>query len=104
VIEFADWLADLVDLLAAYDVFFVGVYCPLEELERRERARGDRMIGEARDHARVVHTFGPYDYTLDSSAMAQDNARQLILAWKVRARPSAFQRMYAASQQRKDTM
>jgi chloramphenicol 3-O-phosphotransferase len=31
----------------ALDVFFVGVHCPLRELKRRERQRGDRRPGEA---------------------------------------------------------
>jgi chloramphenicol 3-O phosphotransferase len=97
VIEFATWMQELVDLLAPYDVFFVGVQCSLEELERRERARGDRLIGEARDHLQVVHSFGAYDYMVDSSiATAQDNAQQIIQAWKARSAPSAFQRMHEA--------
>jgi len=36
IIEQEQWLADLVELLAPFDVFFVGVHCPLPELERRE--------------------------------------------------------------------
>src|SRR5262245_34614981 len=34
IIEQERWLADLVGLLAPFDVFFVGVHCPLPELER----------------------------------------------------------------------
>lgn len=94
VIEFADWMHELVDLLAPFDVFFVGVYCPLAELERRERARGDRMIGEARDHLAVVHSFGPYDYEIDSTDDPSVNAQHIITAWNGRAAPSAFRRMY----------
>ncbi len=97
VIEFAAWMQELVGLLAAYDVFFVGVHCSLEELERRERARGDRTIGEARDHLQVVHTFGPYDAVVDSTlAPPADNARQIIQAWRGRRSPSAFQCMQDA--------
>jgi len=40
VIEFRSWYDDLLELLAECDVFYVGVECPLPELERRERARG----------------------------------------------------------------
>jgi chloramphenicol 3-O phosphotransferase len=39
------WLQVCVEALAEYPVFFVGVHCPLAELERREQARGDRMQG-----------------------------------------------------------
>jgi chloramphenicol 3-O phosphotransferase len=94
VIEFADWMRELVVLLAPFDVFFVGVHCPLAELERRERERGDRMIGEARDHLAVVHSFGPYDYEIDSTDDPNVNAHRIIAAWNRRTAPSAFQRMY----------
>ena len=94
VIEFEAWMRELVRLLAPFDVFFVGVHCPLHELERRERERGDRTIGEGRDHLEVVHTFGPYDYEVDSTAVPPDeNARRIIAAWHRRAAPSAFQNM-----------
>jgi chloramphenicol 3-O phosphotransferase len=98
IIEFADWMRDLVVLLAPFDVFFVGVHCPLAELERRERERGDRMIGEARDHLAVVHSFGPYDYEIDSTDEPSVNAQWIIAAWKRRTAPSAFQRMYRSNQ------
>ena len=95
VIEFEIWMADLVALLAAYDVFFVGVHCPLAELERRERERGNRTIGEGRDHLEVVHTFGDYDFELDTSTATPDeNAHALIRAWHERRRPSAFPRRF----------
>jgi len=97
VIEFADWMQELVELLAPYDVYFVGIHCPLAELERRERERGDRMAGEARDHLEVVHTFGPYDYEVDTrSKTPSDSAHRIIRTWEARGAPSAFQRMYAA--------
>jgi chloramphenicol 3-O phosphotransferase len=36
------------ELFAGLDVIFIGVHCPLEELERREKERKDRRKGEAR--------------------------------------------------------
>ncbi|MEO7911312.1 MAG: AAA family ATPase [Roseiflexaceae bacterium] len=93
VIEFAKWMRELVDLLEPFDVFFVGVRCPLAELERRERERGDRTIGEARDHQAVVHSFGRYDYEIDSTNDPSVNAQRIIAAWNGRAAPSAFQRI-----------
>ena len=51
------------------DVFTVGVTCPLDILEARERARGDRVLGRARGLVDVVHTFCAYDVTVDTGAM-----------------------------------
>jgi chloramphenicol 3-O phosphotransferase len=95
VIEFATWMNELVELLVPFDVFFVAVHCSLAELEHRERERGDRMIGEAYDHLQVVHTFGGYDFEIDTTtATPHENTQSVITAWKARTAPSAFQRMY----------
>lgn len=95
IVETSAWMSRLVRLLADVDVFFVGLHCPLAELERRERQRGDRREGEARvDHA-IVHAFGIYDLELDSTRHADDNVQAVIKAWRERKRPSAFDRMLA---------
>ena len=52
------------------------------------------MIGEARDHLAVVRSFGLYDYDIDSTDDPNANAERIIMAWKARTAPSAFQRMY----------
>lgn len=95
VLEHASWLEDCVDLLAPYDVFFVGVHCPLEEMERRERMRGDRAIGEARSHLLDgVHAWGPYDFEIDTSLRGPgENARLVKEAWLARKSPGVFRIM-----------
>jgi chloramphenicol 3-O phosphotransferase len=86
-------MARLVALLGAFDVFFVGIHCPLEELERREAARGDRRIGEARADLHVIHTFGVYDLELDGTAPVAANVSRLMAAWHDRGRPNSFDKM-----------
>jgi len=94
VIEFQSWMRSLLELLHDFDVFFVGVHCPAPELARRERARGDRQIGEGLDHLEVVHSFGSYDVEVDTHATtAPDNARIMLDAWRARRLPSAFERI-----------
>lgn len=94
VFEFDRWIRDLTSLLEECDVFLVGVHCPLEELERRERLRGDRKLGEAREHLRVVHSHGSYDFEIDTSARSPDeNARLIVDAWASRRRPNAFDQL-----------
>jgi chloramphenicol 3-O phosphotransferase len=50
------------------EVFAVGVTCPIDILEARERVRGDRVIGRARGLDGVVHTFLDYDVTVDTGS------------------------------------
>ncbi len=60
-------------------VFTVGVTCPLDVLEARERARGDRVRGRARGLAGVVHTFCTYDITVDTGTTSTETCVAAIL-------------------------
>jgi chloramphenicol 3-O phosphotransferase len=93
IIETRVWMKELLRLLSRFDVYFVGIHCPLEELERRERARGDRRIGDARNDFDTIHELAVYDVELDSTKPAECNAAALISAWRQRSGPSAFKRM-----------
>jgi chloramphenicol 3-O phosphotransferase len=87
IIEFSTWRADLAVLLEGLDVFLVGVHCATDELDRRERLRGDRRIGEGRSHVEVdgIHTFGPYDFEVDTTAgVNADLVRSILTAWRRR--------------------
>jgi chloramphenicol 3-O phosphotransferase len=53
--------------LAGLEVSYVGVHCSLVELERREVARGDRVIGQARGQFDRVHQGMRYDLEVDST-------------------------------------
>lgn len=59
-----DWREALADC----DVFMVGVHCALPELERREVARGDRLIGQARGQFDLVHVGMSYDLEVDTTS------------------------------------
>ncbi|MBL6617345.1 MAG: chemotaxis protein [Reyranella sp.] len=62
------------------DVFSVGVTCPVEILEERERERGDRVLGRARGLAGVVHGFLSYDIMVDTGTMTTAACASAILA------------------------
>lgn len=49
-----------------YPVLLVGVHCPIEELDRREAARGDRNPGQARGQLDFVHQREIYDIEVDT--------------------------------------
>lgn len=93
IVETSDWMNRLLRLIVHFDVFFIGVHCPLPELERRERERGDRRIGEAKADYEITHTFCTYDTEVDSTQPLEQNVTQVIAAWEVRQHPSAFERM-----------
>ena len=97
IIETQSWMRLLLELLHPFDVFFIGVHCPLPELERREIERGDRRIGEARLDFYTAHKFAVYDLEIDSTEPTALNVEKTISAWKNRVRPNAFDEMYSAN-------
>jgi chloramphenicol 3-O phosphotransferase len=77
VLQIRQWLQECVELLYGFPVLFVGVRCPLEELERRE-ARRDREKGLARYQFDLVHSHGIYDVEVDTSKCGPEEcARQI---------------------------
>jgi len=93
IVETQAWMDRLVELLAPFDVFFVGVHCDVDELERRELSRGDRRVGSAREDAATTHGFCEYDHEVDTTAPSEALAADLIRAWKERQPPGALARM-----------
>jgi chloramphenicol 3-O phosphotransferase len=82
VIERQDWLDEIANALMEFPVYLIKVSCPIEELERREKARGDRQIGFARMQFNLVHSFCDYDAevnTFDSTLEQNvETLRQLL--------------------------
>jgi len=74
------WLRHLADTLEGIDALCVGVYCPLEEIERREIARGDRRPGYGRSQYDLVHMHAPYDAAVDMFAQTTAEAISVIEA------------------------
>ena len=63
-----DALASFEKKLAGYPVFMVKVTCPVEELNRRELARGDRDLGLAAGQADTMVPQKSYDLIVDTHA------------------------------------
>jgi len=63
------WLTDCLDVFEGFDVLFVGIVCPLEVLEAREKDRGDRTLGQAKGQARIIHQNCIYDLEVDTSKL-----------------------------------
>lgn len=66
------------DLLRPFDFRLVGLFAPLDVLEARERARGDRAIGLARWQYDRVHRGIAYDLEVDTTAAPPPECARLI--------------------------
>ena len=70
--------ADYAEVLAGFEVFWIGVFAPLDVLEARERDRGDRLIGLARWQFERVHDGMTYDLEIDTSLATPMACARLI--------------------------
>jgi chloramphenicol 3-O phosphotransferase len=91
--ESPPWVESLLELLQGLPVIIVGVHCPLEELEQRERQREDRKTGLARLQIDQVHAQAGYDVQVDSSMLSPTECADRIVKRMAEKRPcSAFER------------
>ena len=82
---------DWAETLAGRDVFLVGVRCGLAELQRREKSRGDRGVGQALSQHERVHGYGPYDFEVDTTSTSPSAcAAAVAAALAARPRPSVL--------------
>ncbi|MEM9157574.1 MAG: chloramphenicol phosphotransferase [Verrucomicrobiota bacterium] len=74
-------LADCVEALKDRRIILVGVHCSLEIAEARERERGDREIGLAKEQFDPVHRGKAYDLELNTSSMTPSHCAEIILKY-----------------------
>lgn len=80
-----------VNTLYNYNVLFVGVFCPLELVEFREKKRGNRLRGLARVQYEKVHSHGVYDIKLDTSTISpMEGALKIKYRLEHGPEPTAF--------------
>ena len=70
------WRTELTDI----ELLLVGVVAPLHMLEEREKARGNRIAGEARSQIDVIHQGIEYDLIVDTSRRSPEECARSILA------------------------
>ena len=66
-------------LLISNPVLFLRIECEVQELERRERQRGDRPIGQAKYQSEHMHGYNIYDAIIDTSKSDLDICIEQIL-------------------------
>lgn len=87
-------LKDCLTVLAGLDVVLVGVHCSAAELARRERARGDRELGQAAARLERVHAHGLYDLECDTTSASPVACALRIREFLAeRSRPGAFDQL-----------
>jgi chloramphenicol 3-O phosphotransferase len=91
-------LDDCLAVMDGINVVFVGVHCSTDELERRERLRGDRVIGAAAAQIGAVHAHRIYDFQVDTSTDTAASCSAQIAEF-LRRQPSgrAFDQLRAMS-------
>lgn len=71
-------IADYRARLAGHPFYVVAVHAPLDVLEAREKARGDRLIGLARWQFPRVHAGLTYDFEVNTAATPPETCARLI--------------------------
>ena len=82
VFEKSEWMQECVELLHNYPVLFVHVTCPIDELRRREKERGDRNIGQGESQISMLKNANPkdiYDITVDTHANSSEECAAKII-------------------------
>lgn len=78
------WLDGWHRELKGLEYLLVGVVAPLDVLEERESARGNRIAGEARFQFNVIHSGIEYDVTVDTAQQSPEECARAILSALVR--------------------
>lgn len=86
------WVEECAQLFAGMNAYLVGIQCPLEVLEQRERERADRTLGQARAQFPVIHKYVQYDLEVDTSRNTPEECTQKIVE-RLQSPPRAFKQI-----------
>ncbi len=89
------WVTECAALLRDLPAYLIGIRCPLQVVEQRERDRRDRTLGQARAQFERVHQFCVYDFEVDTStANVEESAQQIAAYVNSGVQPSALQQLH----------
>ncbi|MFE8699994.1 AAA family ATPase [Cytobacillus sp. FJAT-54145] len=88
---------DFLEKLHDYPILFVGVHCSEEELERRERKRGDRPVGQGKSQLAFVHQQNElYDVEVNTEKESiEDCVKKILLSLETIENCLGLKRTYA---------
>jgi len=87
------WMKQCLEFLGGRYVLFVGLFCPLKELERREQKRDSRRQGFAKAQIENIHTDKIYDIELDTNKLNAEQCVEHVLDFYKNKQPSSFEKM-----------
>lgn len=87
------WLEECIKLFNDTQTFYVGVHCPLDELERRERDRRDRPIGLAKAQFEIVHKYSKYDLEINTNNNSITECANMIKEFIITNKPRALKEL-----------
>lgn len=86
----------LLENLHGQRLYLIGIRCAVDELVRRELARGNRPHGLAQSQVASVHEGREYDLSVDTTRSNPAECAEAIVQWlQCGPEPSAFARMRA---------
>lgn len=89
-----NWVEDCASLFHNMRTYLIGVRCPLEVLEQREKSRKNRTLGQARLQYERVHAHGIYDLEVDTARLSpQEGAEKVRQLVKSGALPFALRKI-----------
>ena len=86
------WVDECAALFAELNAYLIGLHCPLEVLEQREKDRKDRTLGQAREQFDVIHKYVVYDLELDTSTLTVEECVEKVIE-RLKTPPIALQQL-----------
>ena len=86
------WAEECAQLFGNMNAYLIGIQCPLNVLEQRERDRKDRTLGQARAQFDLIHKYTTYDLEVDTSVLTTQQCAEQIIE-RLKHPPEAFKRL-----------
>ncbi len=77
---------DIAKKLKGHEVIYIGLHCPIDILETREKERGDRHIGTAKGQINKVHRHVEYSIEFNSNSLSPEECAEEVLNFISRMR------------------
>jgi chloramphenicol 3-O phosphotransferase len=88
-----EWRRECANLFYDLPAYLIGIHCPLDVLELRERERKNRTLGQAKAQFDLVHKGCAYDLTVDTSIYSPQECAEQIKRFIENEKPRGFKEM-----------